>query len=307
MADSSNDSGFLERLKTGARATLERAVGAAERELMNLEQRLQKLAPKLAEPENLDRLQKTMSGAARLVYGLGFSIDADARLLFQFLDWVEQEHGRRPVVEALGRHNPLLDEQFLDLLRFAGGTVSPDDRRRHSAREHIENYRHSAQLEVLRFLASLAALESADQPPVGETPEPFVDFIEQSDIPDRFKRLAHLAHRPEREEPPTPKASPDAPGSESGESAAVGEADSASSSGALGRLRERFDALVQRDAEASALADAVAPLFDDHLRFLSISFLFAAQGFMTRSAIEELPEIVRRSGVSEDDDDVIDV
>ena len=293
MSDSSDKPGFLQRLKDGAEATLDRAVEMAGEQVRDLEARLTELAPKLADPHNVDRLQKTMSGAARLVYGLGFSLDANARLLFEFLDWVEGQHGRRPVVEALGTHNPLLDQEFIDFIQFAGGSVSPDSNRRDAAHRHIEAYREKASREILLFLAQLASLES-DQPPPEADRDSLVDYIRASGIPERFKRLAEVAHGPKEAEQPDDRSEP--------ETESRGEDD-----GISGGVRRGIDALAERDPGFGEMIEAIAPLFDAHLKFLILSFLFAAQGFMTRSAIEELPEIVRQSGLDRENDDIIDV
>ncbi|MFB6375727.1 MAG: hypothetical protein ABEN55_22050, partial [Bradymonadaceae bacterium] len=187
MTNSSDDDGWLQRLTDGARSTLDRAIGAANRQLNDLERRLQTLAPRMLEAENVDQLQRTLSTVAQTVYGLGFTIDAEAKLLFELFDRTERRHGRRPVVEAIGRHNPMLDEAFVHFVRHFGGVASPDDHRRRDAERAIETYREHGRARVLRLIAELAALEADTSPPSGE--ETLADYIRRSPLPDRFDRL----------------------------------------------------------------------------------------------------------------------
>lgn len=292
MSDSSNDDGWLQRLRDGARATLDRAMGAANRRLDDLEQQLESLAPRLLEAENVDQLQRSLSTVARTLYGLGFRIDDQAKLLFELFDWVERRHGRRPIVEAIGNHNPMLDDAFLNVVHQFGGVASPDDRRRKNAERAIETYREHGRREVLRLIAQLASLECDRSPP--DAPDDLADYIRESPLPDRFTPLVDLAsEEPRRRAGTAPEES---------------DASTVADSTWRDDVRRGIDALVARDASVQALVQSAAPAFDRQMRFLTGSVLFATQAFVTRTAIEALPEMAEQSGISsDDDDDVIDV
>ena len=300
MSDSDDDKSLMGRLKSTVSSAVDRATGAAGQGLTQLEDQLQTLAPRLAEPQNVDRLQKTMSAMAQLLYGLGFGLDRPARLLFELMDWVERNHGRQPVVEALSEHNPLVGQEFLDVIRYAGGGVSPDEQRRKMARQSIDAFRTKGRRQMLRFLAALASV-TVPQPPPRRGVDQLVSYIEESNIPERFKPLADYARSGPGGSSPPSSGSP----TDSDESSESG----ADSGGWTGRLKDRVRALTRTGEDAGALVEGLTPIFDRHLRFLSISFLFAAQGFMTRSAIEELPDILEQSAAASgnDDDDIIDI
>jgi len=307
MTDSDEDKSLMGRLKSSVSSAVDRATGAAGQGLAQLEEQLEAMAPRLADPQNVDRLQKTMSGMAQMLYGLGFRLDRPARLLFELMDWVETNHGRQPVLQALSEHNPLLGPEFLDVIRYAAGGVSPDDQRRKMARQSIDAFRTKGRRQVLRFLAALAATTVQESPPRRDIDE-LVGYIEASNIPERFKPLAEYARSG-----PAGSSAPSSSSGTPGEPAHAGQGGSeeeSESEGWTGRLKDSVRALTRRGEDAGALVDGLTPIFDRHLRFLSISFLFAAQGFMTRSAIEELPDIVEQSAAATgggEDDDVIDI
>ena len=288
MADSSDESGWLQRIKDGARSTIDRAVGAATRQLPDIERHLQSLAPRLLEADNVDQLQDALSLVAKAVYGLGFTIDDRARLLFELFDWIERRHGRRPIVHALGRHNPLLDEAFLTFVNQVGGVASPDDRRREAAERAIASYREHGRRQVLRLLAHLAALES-DQPPPSSD-RALADYVRNSPLPDRFDALVDIV------------ADTSADSSDDGGT----DTDETPPSGWTEDVKRGVGDLVKRDPTIGALIESAGPAFDPQMRFLTASLLFATQAFMTRSAIEALPEMAEQSGL-QSDDDVIDI
>jgi hypothetical protein len=156
---------------------------------------------------------------------------------------------------------------------------------------------------VLRFLAALASV-TLEQPPPRRGIDALVDYIEQSNIPERFKPLAEYARSG-----PGGASPPDSSSAQDRQTDRGGSDDDSDSDGWTGRLKDGVRALTRRGEDGGALVDGLTPIFDRHLRFLSISFLFAAQGFMTRSAIEELPDIVEQSkaAAGDEDDDVIDI
>ena len=293
MADSSDESGWLQRITHRARATIDRAVDAATRQLTDVEHHLQSLAPRLLEADNVDQLQDALSLVAKAVYGLGFTIDDRARLLFELFDWIERRHGRRPIVHALGQHNPLLDEAFLAFVNEVGGVASPDDRRREAAERAIASYREHGRRKVLRLLAHLAALES-DRPPPSD--RELADYVRDSPLPDRFDALVDIVAA-------TPTDSSDETSSDDDAT----DTDETTASGWTDDVKRGVGDLVKRDPSIRALIESAGPAFDPQMRFLTASLLFATQAFMTRSAIEALPEMAEQSGLQSDDDDVIDV
>lgn len=285
MASSSGDSTLLQRLREGAQTALKRAVQTADRRIAELERRIRILAPRLVSAENVEQVQETLSTVARVVYGLGFTVDDDARRLFDLFDWVEQHHGRQPVVQALGRHNPLLDEQFLELVEHVRAMVSPTSDRPSPDPGQIEAFRDHARHEVLELLAALAALEADEPPPNSGTDATLAAYVRQSALPSRFDELVDRALGDQSE-------------------SSASEQPSSSYGSARSSIERGIDMLAERDADFGALAEQMAPLFDRHLRFLSTSFLFATQAFLTRSAIESLPELADQSGVQSPDDPI---
>jgi hypothetical protein len=290
MASSSNDSTLLQRIRDRAETALKRAVETADRRLTEVEQRLRTLGPRLVSAQNIEQVQQTLARFARVVYGLGFTADDDARRLFELFDWVEQQHGRQPVVRALGNHNPLLDEQFVELIDHVRAIFSPTSDLPSPDPGQIEAFRDHASRQVLELLATLAALESDEPPPDSGTDEALASYVRDSPLPRRFDELVERAlgdqygpSADERTQNPSPP-----------------------SGSARSSIERGIEMLAERDADFGALAEQMAPLFDRHLRFLSTSFLFATQAFLTRSAIDALPDLAEQSG-AQSPDDTIDV
>lgn len=288
MASSSNDSTLLQQLRKGAETALRRAVQTADRRLAEMEQRIEALAPRLVSAENIDQVQETLSTVAQVVCSLGFKVDEDARRLFELFDWIEQRHGRQPVVRALGRHNPLLDEKFLELVEHVRTMVSPASDLPSPDPGQIETFRAHARREVLELLAALAALEAERPPPDSGTDATLATYVRESALPSRFDGLVERALGDEFEPSATEQPSES----------------SSTSRSARSSIEQGIEMLAERDADFRALAENVAPLFDRHLRFLSTSFLFATQAFLTRSAIEALPNIADQSGTQPPDDPI---
>jgi len=277
MADESDDDGWMETLRSRANDALRRVAGALRRQMTDVDAKLEELAPSLATRENLERFQSTMESLSRLVYGVGFSVDPDAQRLFEFMDWAERNYGRQLVLDGLERYNPLFRQSFAEVLLAARGAAVAGGPSGAEFRESVETYRESATVDVLRFLAHLASRE-ADGTPPGRDPDAIASYLRRSGVPERFHLLADRAR---------------------------------------GRTSDSRDEATSRrrpmdSADDETFGDQVRALirgsvgFDRHLQFVSIGFLFAAQGFLTRTALESLPEIVDRSNL-DDSDNVVDI
>lgn len=277
MADESDDDGLMETLRARANDALQSVAGALRRQMTEVDAKLQELAPALATPENVERFQSTMETLSQLVYGVGFSVDPDAQRLFEFMDWAERHYGRQLVLEGLERYNPLFRQTFADVLLAARGAAVAGGASGADFRESVEAYRESATVDVLRFLAHLASRE-ADGTPPGRDPDALASYLRRSGVPERFHSLADRARGLDSDARRSVRAPRDAAEPDPDES--IGDQVRALIRGSVG--------------------------FDRHLQFLSIGFLFASQGFLTRTALESLPEIVERSNL-DDPDDVVDI
>jgi len=279
MTNPSDRDTVLDRIRGSANELLDRISDAVRDRARELDEVLGDLARSYASPENLDRFQSTMATMTRLLYRMGFSVDPGARRLFEFMDWSERNYGRQRVLEGLRRYNPLLRPDFADLVRSAsrsvvGGNSSTSVS---DVRSELEEFRESAALDVLQFLAHLAEPE-ADGPPPGRDADELGDYVLESDIPDRFRELVARA----RDTGPAATA-------ESTRSEVADDREETT-----GSLARRVRGAIQKRVG-----------LDRQLQFLSAGFLFASQGFLTRTALESLPELVRRSNL--DDEDVIDL
>jgi hypothetical protein len=246
-----------------------------------IEKRIRDMVLKLAEPENAERLQDTLASIAQFGMSRGFEQDPDARLLFEFVDWLEHRHSRALVMEVVVKHGALMEHTLINHLqtmlerRRAG--LPPE------GGDGWQDLQDEGQQRLLELLTLLVTLETEE--PAPRTQPEQVAYIEAADIPERFKALAHKT---------------------------VG------ADGAFDDAADRRDATPakQKPGKKTALQRFAPSMDDPHTRFLTASHLFFVQSYLVRAMVESLPgmlseiaefEKATRSHEEQRSDDVVDI
>ncbi|QDG54679.1 hypothetical protein FIV42_29230 [Persicimonas caeni] len=283
MSDDSKDNGFLIRVQQAVRSGQQRVgdarSGLVERVKETLGQRVapaveagaRKALLKLAEPENAQKLQETLATFAGFAMRSGFESDPKARLLFDFVDGLEQDHSREAVMKIVVEHAVVYEQDLLTTLlatvqsgESAAGRVDP-----------LGQFRERASSKLLALLCALASLEGDEPPPQGQDAQ--VAYFESAPIDERYKPLARMAIGDEQAL---------AEAADSKEDAAA-KRPRANSKGVVKRTLERL----RRD-ETTALARFIPSLSDPATQFLTTTYLFFVQSYVVRAMIEGLPDVL---------------
>ncbi len=245
---------------------------AADRLILDrLEARFEQAILSLAEPENARALQSGLARVAQVGMELGFKADPDAAHLYELVAWLEERHGRPPVLRRIGDHMAATESSLLrtfESIALGYGGVAGTSARDEAARR-LHEIRDVVASDLLDLLCSLAAMELLEDPPTGSV-ETRVEYYEEACLPEEFRDLAAKAAG-------TPGAF-DPPG---------GEAP---------RRNAKPD-----DVRGGGLA-RFTPSFDDpHLRFLALSHVFFLQSYLARNLVEALPELLQQAGRFEQD------
>lgn len=295
----------LRKIAGRARREAGRAADALERRAREtfaetiqtqLRARVDEIGRQLADPDNIDALQHSLRRLANFTYGLGFSLDPNARQLSEFLDWAERRHGRSRVLHTLSRHNPLTTEEFVDLfetlLEAPAREVDP---------ERIDHFETVGRSRLLAMMAELSAAPAADSDEAEsavsgrESNEELLEMIEAAALPERFRDLARQAAEPgDRDDRNTGPTETPEDGTRGGDAPPA-------QSGLGGQVR----ALVAR--RDSPLAGTVHRLMAPGVQLVTLSFVTALQAYLTRTVIDSLPEMARRSRPPDSDEDIFDV
>lgn len=235
----------------------------------------------LMDPEHLEQAQHGLAQLASWGMRMGFEHDPRAGLLFEFVDWIEQEHGRAAVVMCLTQHNPVGDGTLLDLIQTRYMTWPKLD-------EKIYQRKLEATSRTfLSLLNALAQVEDRQPQPTLRTTEALIErFISSPSIPERFYPLAHMA---------------------AGDLRVLHEygqqAEAAKPSLAKRALSNLSNLRAKKDAnQASAPSPATSSRTeltthrpfqaDPHFQFVVNSYTFFMHTYMTRAIIEQLPNLV---------------
>lgn len=238
--------------------------------LQRLEEDVGRLLRALTEPENAQRLQTGLAHLAQFAMETGFVADPQAGQLYKLVAWLEEEHGRAPVLQRVAAHVAATEARLVgalgSLVGAAGGPVTPEDvaRRMHEMRE-------VASSDLLDLLCGLAAIEAGEEPPVGSVDER-VAFFEGVMLPDEFGPLAAMAV---------------------GRPGAFDAVEKPKKTSLLRRVRGK----PREDEPQRGLARFVPSLDDPHLRFLTLSHLFFLQSYLTRNLVEALPDLLEMANV----------
>lgn len=316
MSDDSTQSRFLVRIRRAVSSTGRRVEKAPSKLVARVRATINdKLAPaieagarelllELAEPENARRLQRGLAGVAQAAMRAGFGSDPPARLLFDFVDTLEERHTRETILQVVVEHAVNYEGDLIEMLLAAGPGAA--------ASRDMAQLQERAGERLLTLLCSLAALER-DQPAPTDR-EAQILYFEAAPIEERFKPLARMAAGDERAFARHCAAADD-------------DAQSTEQASRLRGLVRRLTDLTMPDsdhrrdapvgtsgtgeANPSALARFLPSLNDPVLRFLTMSYLFFLQSYLLRAMIEGLPEALQMAAELErarqDDEDVVDI
>lgn len=235
-----------------------RALGRLAREAdARLLPRLEAAVDWATAPENVEHLQALMARTAQVGLDLGFRADPRARLLFEFVDFIEQEHGREEVASRIWAHNPLIDGSMLLLVEAALGSEHADP-----GAEALERVRCA----FLEMLCALAQLEEQTPLPELRRVETLRAYFERAILPDHFHLLAGLG---------------------AGDPAAFAELEARQ-----GRTPRATTWSSTTRRRKGALA-RLGPMWSDPgVMFLINSYLLFLQSYATRAVIERFPELM---------------
>lgn len=223
----------------------------------------------LSSPRRVEKLQRLLANIAGWTLQRGFRNDPNARLLFEFVDWLEERHGRQTVSVIIIRSPLLRDPEFLDALAYLSAELTPwspevggkwDQRR-------IERFKRRAGQRLTDLLVELASLE-AEQPPPENAPERKLEYFRQAPIPDRFHRLAAMTRGDQLAERRRPLPSDWA-----------------------AKLADSFGSSKPGETD---LAPWIPGRGDKTLHFLVFSTTLFVQSYLVRNLIESLPAMADR-------------
>lgn len=258
---------------------------AEERLLPNLE----RLVDWATAPEHIEQVQQVMARTAQLGIEMGFRADGRAALLFDFADWMEQEHGREAVARQIWQHNSLLDGTMLALLEARIGSLGQHEEAV-SYHQQLENVR----LNFMELICSLAQLEEGTPLPQTRRIDELREYFERAILPERFMILAGLG-----------AGDPEAFAELERRRAAEQARGAARAEGLGRRLFRRLFAAQEGASAEDAASDALArrqrrqrgelvrsSQRDPSYGFLVNSYLFFLQTYTTRHLIERFPEMI---------------
>lgn len=213
---------------------------------------------KLADPAQAALLQRSLAGLAGWTMRKGFGVDADAKLLFEFVDAQEALHSREVVLEIVTRHAATYQRDLLGAL-LSG--MSPPGRPIDlwSAGEKLGLQPEAVQRlgqELLELLCTLAALD--EESPIPEDAPARLAYFEGAPIPEQFKVLGRMA---------------------SGDPAAFRPEKSPDKSPATPRT--------------GLPARIFASLNDPAVRFATTGYLLFLHSYLLRAMIEALPDLLQ--------------
>lgn len=248
------------------------------------------LVEQLTNPKNAVFLQDQLVKIAQLGFTFGFKIDPNAKKLYNFVQWIEERHGREPVMAVVLSQNLLADGRMIQLLTsyasFLSSPAALSGKAPDWKTDEIEQFKEQAGNTLLNMLCELAALEHPH--PLPNSTSQKIDFFESAPIPQEFQVLAAMAagQRPDAIIMP-------------GQKKPTNSADSQRSS-RLSRLTQTILDSTQKiigspdtpDEKPTGLARFIPGLHDPTFHFIVFSYTFFLETFMLRNLIENLPEIL---------------
>lgn len=271
--DASRSRSMLTTLKGATHKSRQKLTDLLRSPLQDLRRRLDKsLGALLTDPDAISAVQHNLARLANISIRLGFLVDPNTELLFRFVDWIDEHHGRPTVMQALLQSPLLQDPTFLDALAHISQTLLPwqDDEEPLLRQPQIDAFKEQASLKLLLLLAQLAALEYKKPVPTHDT-DALVDYFQSSPIPEEFKPLAEMARGRELKRPEEPSLL-------------------RWTKGLSGRLGITTSA---DEEQTRGLRRFIPGLGDETLEFLVLSTTFVIQTYLLRHLLESLPELAQ--------------
>jgi len=280
----SGGSGALARVRSLARRGCSRLQGALRRQIDEAGERIrQELLEVMSSPEKVRRLQQVLANLAGWMMDRGFRADPNAELLFEFVDWLDDRHGRQPIAAIVFQSAMVRDPEFLEAMGHLSHSLAPWRQSADNSwsASRIDGFKRRAGNRLLSLLNELAALESETPPPAGDIDDR-IHYFEQAPIPDHFTRLAAMTRGDRLFERDTP-------------------------SKRLGWAAQIIDELRTDSSDRHALSPFIPGRGDEQLHFLVLSTTFFLQSYLLRNLIEGLPDIARRLSDELRDDEIIEI
>lgn len=126
-------------------------------------------------------MQHALTIAANFGLNRARNADEDVDLMLEFLEWLEQKHGRDVVAPTFARNTPVLRDPWMKLVQ---GVATPWESGASPA--HLRDARDAA----AQLLGELAGLEHPETVP--QSAEQLVDYFDSEWIPSRFLPLAEV-------------------------------------------------------------------------------------------------------------------
>ncbi len=233
----------------------------------------------LETPEHVETLQAALATVANWALSQGFRADPNAHLLFDFVTWLEERHGRARITTLLVTSDLLRDPAFLEGLSQVSRTLSPLPLPAHQpwSPDEMRAFKERGGRRMMALLVQLAALES-DEPPPAAGQADRIAYFESAPIPRRFRRLARMTH---------------------GERLLERR---------VSRRRRALRRLKARVPEAPTDLVPYQPgRADETLHFLVFSTTFFLQSYLLRGLVESLPTIADELATTLDPDAPLDI
>lgn len=245
-----------------------------------------KLLEFLSSPEQVESLQRALARIGGWSMKRGFDADPNAELLFSFVDWLEQRHGRPAIASILFDSSLVRDPSFVEAIAHLGRALSPapvhsDDDIWDA--ERVERFKDRAGQRLLELLVQLAALERQQSPP--QTTEDRIVYFESAPIPDRFKRLATMTQGRDLIDRPRPRRRIEW----------------------AKKAKKLVDRLRSDPSEPTEMRRFVPGVGDETLHFLVFSTGFFLQSYILRGMVEALPSVAADIAEQAGDDEMIDI
>ncbi len=217
----------------------------------------------LRDPEHLANLQRHLVPLANWSMTRIFERDPNARLLFDFVDWHDQRHGRQTTASILLSSSLVNHGRFLTALLEMSTWLDPRTATDAGAfdPDEVQHFKDTAAEHLLELLTDLAAHHHPDSPADTMSVDDHLDYLEEADIPDRFKTLGPMTQGRFLRQAPNRSSAPV-------------------------KLLKRL----LNPANSGDLIPHNPALHDRTLQFLVLSTAFVIQSYLLRHLIEVLPE-----------------
>ncbi len=275
--------GTLGRLRRLASRGKSRLATALESQLEDIGESVRdQLLELLSSRQQMERVQQALVTVSGWAMERGFRADPNAELLFDFVDWLEDRHGRDRIALLLVQSPLLQDPAFLEALAHLSQTLTPwksDQVDRKWTADRLNSFKNKAGRRLLDLLVELAALEREQPPPAGA--EARIAYFESAPIPLRFTRLAAMTRGEKLLRRPT--------------------------KGRVQLAQRALSRLAPDRREPTGLIRFVPGVGDEALHFLIFSTSFFLQSYLLRNLIEALPELAEDLDRTLRDEEIIDL